>query len=494
MQNLTEADLHRLWQRGALPKDGLHSTEGQAVEIVFAGVWNYDSGPDFKDAILRIAGKMVRGDVEIHLQPEMWYSHMHHIDPAYNAVVLHLALEGGAHRPIVREDGIEVVQVRVPEKVAAALSLPRSSADIDWLIVQSCPLRQRSKQFVRETILAAAEERLMDKAARFAEQLGGATWDQIVYRGICEALGYATNQAPFRKLAERVPVDVALAEMRWADPADARDRVWALLFGAAGLLPSQARPPVVLVDAELREFVGPLEEHWQEICHRRHIEPIRPQEWQFFRLRPANFPTRRLAALGLLLPRFAKEGFLSRILHSFESLAEQPRRLARELERLFVVPAEGVWVRASRLDRDPELRGRGTPASLLGSARAREIIINVVLPVVYLYGVDSGHGRLLNLVRETYNLVPKLSDNLITRAMRMQLGDGLAGARGASSAAEQQGLVQLHKLYCQELRCRQCQQLSSVCDRMTLRLRDKIEALRKGEIRPQPAATPKGNL
>jgi hypothetical protein len=478
-KELTEADLHRLWQRGSLSKGELLTLDGQAVEIIYSGVWNRDAGPDFRNAILRLAGEMVKGDVEIHLEPDMWYSHMHHVDPAYNGVVLHLALGGGAGRPIVREDGVKVPQVLLPPTVIDTLAPSSRPSGVERLVVQSCPLRQREKRFVHETVLAAAEERLMDKAARFAEQLGDASWDQIVYRGICEALGYAVNQIPFRKLADCVPVDLIMTEMRWAKEHEVRDRIWALLFGTAGLLPSQARPTVTLVDAELREFIQPLEQHWQEISHRRKIEPMRPEEWQFFRLRPANFPTRRVAALGLLLPRFARGGFLGRFLQIFESLAEQPKRLARELERLFVVPAEGVWVRASRLDRDPDLRGRGAPSSLLGSARAREIVTNVVLPIMYLYGVDSGDGRLPSLARETYSLVPKLSDNLITRAMVMQLGDVLPGGRKPASAAEQQGLVQLHKLYCQPLRCEACQRLGSLSGRLTLRLRDKIEALRR---------------
>ena len=477
-KELTEADLHRLWQRGLLPKEDLETTDGREVDIVYGGVWNHDAGPDFKGAILRLAGEMVKGDVEIHLQPEMWYSHMHHVEPAYNGVVLHVALAGGESRRIVREDGLEVPQLLVAPDAVEVLAPGSKTTDAERLVVQSCALRSREKQFVRETILAAAEERLMDKAARFAEQLGRSSWDQVVYRGVCEALGYAVNQVPFRRLADRVSVDLAMTELRWADGPEARDRLMALLFGSAGLLPSQSRPAVTLVDAELRQFVRPLEELWQEIAHRRRIEPMRPEEWQFFRLRPANFPTRRVAALALLLPRFAREGFLGRILQVFESLAEQPKKLARELGHLFLVPADGVWVRASRLDRDPELRGRGAPSSLLGVMRSREIVTNVVLPVVYLYGVDSGNGRLVNLVRETYALVPKLSDNLITRAMAVQLAEG---GRLASSAAEQQGLVQLHKLFCRPLRCEACQQLSSFSNRLTLRLRDKIEALRRNQ-------------
>ena len=48
-------------------------------------------GPDFRDALILFDGRELRaGSVEIHLRTRGWGDHGHHLDPAYDTVVLHL--------------------------------------------------------------------------------------------------------------------------------------------------------------------------------------------------------------------------------------------------------------------------------------------------------------------------------------------------------------------------------------------------------------------
>ena len=58
--------IQAIWDRLYLNLDGLQTVCGRRVDILNQGTWNFDEGPDFLGATLRIDGEVQRGDVEIH--------------------------------------------------------------------------------------------------------------------------------------------------------------------------------------------------------------------------------------------------------------------------------------------------------------------------------------------------------------------------------------------------------------------------------------------
>jgi len=133
MAQYSEHAFQQAWSGVALRLTGLRSDMGQHVDIIDAGRWNHLSGPDFLDAKVLIDGKLFRGGIELHLKPGEWYTHGHHLDSAYDCVVLH-ASPMPARRAIVRSDG-----TRIPH-----VSLERSMPS--WLPAAA----------VRENVLACA--------------------------------------------------------------------------------------------------------------------------------------------------------------------------------------------------------------------------------------------------------------------------------------------------------------------------------------------------
>ena len=82
-----ELALSAAWH-GSLVRS-LHTTEGEAIEVVFRGVWTHGFGPDFQDALLAFAdGGLCTGAVEIHHRTADWRAHGHHLDPNYNVVAM----------------------------------------------------------------------------------------------------------------------------------------------------------------------------------------------------------------------------------------------------------------------------------------------------------------------------------------------------------------------------------------------------------------------
>ena len=88
----SERLLQRIWAQRAFDGKAAASADGRRVEILEPGRWNRLGGPDFRDARLRLGGKEIVGDVELHLRARDWVAHGHALDPAYANVVLHVVL------------------------------------------------------------------------------------------------------------------------------------------------------------------------------------------------------------------------------------------------------------------------------------------------------------------------------------------------------------------------------------------------------------------
>ena len=83
--------LHYCWKHKLYPLHGLHTTDGEPVEVIDPGLHNFNAGPDFFNAKVKIGGTLWVGNVEIHDKSSDWFLHGHERDPHYNNTVLHVA-------------------------------------------------------------------------------------------------------------------------------------------------------------------------------------------------------------------------------------------------------------------------------------------------------------------------------------------------------------------------------------------------------------------
>ena len=250
------------------------------------------------------------------------------------------------------------------------------------------------------------------------------------------ALGYARNQAPFQELAAIIPLPVL-------ESSGNQESGKALLLGTAGLLPSQ-RPECEYSPFEDYAYVNELERVW-ETMHR--IDVMDYRAWQFFRVRPANSPLRRIVGMSRLLQRYQAKGLLAGLVALVRAVPAE--KCSYFLEEGLMAGEDGYW--RSRFD-----FGKGFPGLskwLIGPARATGIVINILLPFVYAWSQQNNRVELAEKAFTLFCSCPPVETNTVERHMRAQFG--LKRAQ-VNSAQRQQGLLHLYKKWCTQGKCREC--------------------------------------
>ena len=212
----------------------------------------------------------------------------------------------------------------------------------------------------------------------------------------------------------------------------------ALVVGLAGLLPSQRRAAGMSVAGMAPEW----EALWRKFDLA--VPAMAPGLWRLSGLYPNNSPVRRMVALASLLPRI--EELADRASEIVTRSSEDPRRSAACLERHYRVGGDDYW----RHHFDFGLRTR--ESDLIGVSKAREMVVNALLPCLCAESLLSGSAERLTSAVRLLSAYPPAPAHAITRHMQKQL----ALTRGCGSAAMQQGLLHIFREFC---RCGLC----SVC-------------------------------
>lgn len=100
-----EKALQALWAQQNFSAEPLRTLCGRSILIHFPGWLNRNSGPDFLEARVQIDEIIHQGAIEIHLESSLWERHLHHRNPVYNQVILHVTVQNSQGQNHFREDG-----------------------------------------------------------------------------------------------------------------------------------------------------------------------------------------------------------------------------------------------------------------------------------------------------------------------------------------------------------------------------------------------------
>lgn len=414
---MKEDFLHYVWKFQKLVGSDLSTVKDEKIHIKNQGSHNFNSGPDFFNAQIDLDGQLWAGNIEIHLKSSDWYAHGHETDSAYDNVILHVVWEHDAE--IFRKDGSSIPTL-VLNGLVPRITLERYqklfSKDKKWINCENDFAEVDS--FVIENWLERLYiERLQKKEAVLLRELEDTHnhWEELLFRMICKNFGLNINGESFFSIAKSVDFSVVKKCRQKQQDLEA------LLMGQAGLL-----------DGEKEDgYFQTLKKDYQYLKRKFKLQNegvIRPG---FFRLRPPNFPTIRLAQLAALYHE--QENLFSKII-SFENV--------EDFYKTFAVCASDYWNTHYNFGVSSKESKKRITKSFLDL-----LIINTALPIKFSYAVQQGQDASEEILKIA-SQIPTEKNGIVDKFNSLK--------NISKNAYQSQALLQLKSEYCDKNRCLQC--------------------------------------
>lgn len=390
---MPEIVLHYIWERCLWAGFEQKTTDGKSVEILSVGEHNRDAGPDYSHARVRIDGKEWVGNIEIHVCSSDWTKHRHHLDSAYDNVILHVVRT--ADKPVWNAKGELVPQCELnyPSNKDYLSALFESAQQMDSAVGRiGCAEQLLHEPRLltdgwRKTLLYNRLECKRASIERLLEITKG-SWEHALYISLARNFGFHTNSLPFEQLAINTPLSY-LQKHR-----NSLFQLTAILMGQAGLIGE---------DKELKK-------EYDFMRTKFGLTPLETSLWKHARIRPQNSPELRIKQFAELL--YKSESLLSKILDIND---------LKELEQLFEVDK-------------------------MGKNSIDILLINTVIPYKYAYAKHRNNSF------DAWALMEKIpaENNTIVRQWKV-LGQEV------HNAADTQALLHLYQNYCQHHECINCE-------------------------------------
>lgn len=412
MQYPKEELLHHIWQHRLFQTQDLTTTDGRPLELIRPGRLNTDAGPDFRDARIKTDGTEWAGNVEIHVRASDWLLHRHQNDDAFSNIILHVVFDDDlrtslGHFPTLEMKGL------ISDQVLRRYQRLSNSADELPCGPSFMEVPEPVRSIWLDSLLIGRLQRKSEWMERVVEQSAG-DLEQAFMAVLFRAFGMKVNAEPFELLARNTP---------WKVLSKHQDNLFqleAVLFGNAGFLESPKDDHQYRLKAE-----------YDFLKHKYDLQPIDPKLWKFLRLRPANFPTLRIAQLAALFQRTG----------AFLNWFSRPQ-MHLELEALRVTPSDywrthysfGVETKRS--------------AKQIGAAMAQQLVINSVVPFLFVTAQREARPELRD---RSLAILQQLKPEQNSKVQCFER----SGMR-PTNAGETQALIELKTNYCDHKKCLIC--------------------------------------
>lgn len=391
------------------------TTDGLAVRIIDTGLPNHDAGPDVFNAKIKIGDTVWAGNVEFHVHASDWKLHGHESDKNYDSVILHVVAENDAK--VYRTNGKPIPQL--------VLKFPEYILQHYDELIQSNTFIPCEKDFSRidEMTLSMFMERLaierLESKTDAIEILLNASandWDETFYVMLARNFGLSTNADAFETLAKSLPQTFI------AKHKDNLLQVEAMLLGQAGFL----------ADKPCDEYTELLQREYKFLSAKFNLKPMDKSAWKLLRLRPANFPTVRIAQFAALAHQSTR---------LFSKIVEIKN--IKDLQALFACEPSDYWQTHYLLGKKSAKRTKRLTASTINL-----LLINTVIPFLFSYGKHIEDEDIQNRALKFLQDIPAEKNNIVSGFADLGVS--------VNSAYETQSFIQLKKRYCDKKDCLRC--------------------------------------
>jgi len=413
---MREEFLHYIWKYKLFKNQNLKTQNQEKLEIINQGIHNFDAGPDFLNARIKIDKTIWAGNVEIHINSSDWYKHNHQEDKAYDNVILQVV--SNYDKDVFRTDG-QLIPTLVIEFEKKLLNNYEYLIKNEYWISCQNEITQVDSFTIYNWIEKLAVERLEEKSERILNLLEQTnnSWENAFYVQLASNFGFKLNSMPFELLAKSLPLTYI------AKHKDNLFQIEALLFGQAGFLEDQSGD----------EYFNQLQKEYTYLKKKFKLKHIEGHLWKFLRSRPGNFPTIRIAQFSKLI--YSSTSLFSKILEA---------ATIQDLYSLFIVYPSEYWENHYVFNKKSVKKRKS-----LGKSAVDIILINTIIPFLFIYGVIKGKPEYKTRAIEFLETMKPEKNAIIAKWNELGIG--------SKDAFHSQALIQLKNKYCNHKKCLNCQ-------------------------------------
>jgi len=412
---MTERLLQFIWQFQYYNRSNLITNADESVQIIFPGYINFNQGPDFSDAKIKIGKTIWAGSVELHLKTSDWKKHNHQLDKNYKNVILHIVWENDS--PDIQHT-IPLIELR--DRVSKILLIQYEE------LMQSQGFIPCAKSItsIRELTWKAWKERLVVerllRKSTYVETFlkeNKFHWEETFWWMLARNFGIKVNADAFEQMAKSISINIL------AKHKNQIHQVEALLFGQAGLLD----------DGDLNKEAYPqlLKREYNFLKKKYQLNKIH-QPVHFLRMRPGNFPSIRLAQLAVLITESS---------HLFSKIKEA--KSVAEIKKWFDITANDYWHYHYKFGESSAFKKKK-----LGVTMIDNIIINTICPVLFTWGHYHKDDKYKNKALQFLEEITAESNSITKGFQQMKIEN--------NNAFDSQALIELKNEYCNKKRCLDC--------------------------------------
>lgn len=413
---MKEDFLHYVWQYKKFAFTNLKTVSDQELTIIHSGYYTQQAGPDFFNAQIIIDNQKWAGNVEIHLKSSDWYVHHHETDANYDNVILHVVWQHDTD--VFRKNNTVIPVLELKQYVTKEVlhQYKQLFTQKTWINCEN-QLKVVDDFTISNWIERLFFERLEKKANEVEKILQKNTfdWEATFFQLLAKSFGLNTNGEAFLKMAEALPYSVIKKERFEIENSEA------LFFGSTGLLEGENE------DA----YYNDLKKRWSFLKHKHQLQINYFEPLQFFKHRPDNFPTIRLAQLAQLIVQNQ---------HFFQLVVRT--NSIEDMYHFLDCNVSEYWKSHYVFDKSHTTKNKKLSKKFIDL-----IILNCILPIKFAYGHASGNINSEELIAFASQIASE-NNTIIEKFNHFGLT--------STNSYHSQAILQLKKEYCNTNNCLNC--------------------------------------
>ena len=411
---MNEKLLQYLWNFKIFNSFDFKDMEGNELEILDFGKWNFDSGPDFLFGKIKFKNLILAGNIELHVKSSDYIFHQHSGNPEFENLILHVVFNHDMEIEELNKKNIPTLELK--NYIDQNLLWKYESLLNENQFIPCANLFEASKipfQFAEETLFKKLDEKSLEIEESL--RINKNNYEAVLFQNLAYAFGLKVNSLIFRQIAECLDFTI-VNKIR-----QNQTQLEALFFGICNWLEN---PKDEQTKIWKREF--------DFLKMKYQIDDLRFQP-KFSKLRPPNFPTIRLSQLASLY--HLNQNLFSKLIAS---------KNMDDIDAIFSnVKASDYWNDRFNFGKTSTIKGEKS----LTKEFVELILINAILPLKYAYHKNFDEDA-ADEILEFYRKITPEKNSIITSWNQLQVK--------TESALQSQAFLYHHKNFCLKKDCLNC--------------------------------------